>query len=182
MKSMLKMVGILGIAYMGSANAYQADNADWQAYCEQSGGVAEKMPVEFITPEGSILGNPRSFCNFYLKDAFIAIGLESFSSDKPSIAATYMKKMGEIADNSALWEGSSFNPSQNVCTHLGGATVGFISDGGFVNSLGQSDVCVFGDGSMVSGWSLIYMANHRDGYDEIKSKVKASPLNITIPQ
>jgi putative hemolysin len=97
------------------------------------------------------------------------------------MAATYIKKLAEVSNDSPLWQGQAPNPSQNYCQNIGGAAVGFAADGGFVNSLGHSDICVFGDGSMVSGWSLIYMANHRDGYDEIKEKVKAQPLNIRIP-
>lgn len=57
-----------------------------------------------------------------------------------------------------------------------------VDGGGFANRLGQSDICVLGDGSMVSGWSLIYMASHREGYGDIKNKVKANPLNIYTPK
>lgn len=147
-------------------------------YCVKSGGVVENMPAEFSTPSGFVRGQKKLFCNFEVNHGFIVIGLETFASETPSIAATYLKTLGPLGDDSSLWEGAYTNPSQNVCKNLGGAAIGFVSDGGFANHLGQSDVCVFGDGSMVSAWSLIYMANHREGYDQIKERVKAEPICI----
>ena len=92
-----------------------------------------------------------------------------------------MKTMNEIDQASLLWKGKYTNPSHNVCKNIGGTTIGFVTSGGFSNHLGQTDICIFGDGSMVSAWSLIYMANHREGYDEIRKMVKATPLDIDIP-
>ena len=105
-------------------------------------------------------------------------GLRRFASEEPSIAATYIKILPEIDSHSTLWKGSLMNPSYNVCKNLGGTAIAFVASGGFANVLGQTDACVFGDGSMVSAWSLIYMANHREGYDLIKEKVRATPLAI----
>ena len=154
---------------------------DYSAYCVKSGGVVEKMPAEFSTYAGRITGQTRMFCEFNVDNGFIAIGLETFASSIPSIAATYIKKLDKISSESRLWKGASSNPAHNVCKNLGGSEIGFVSNGGFTNSLGESDICVFGDGSMVSGWSLIYMANHREGYDAVKNQVKAEPLSINIP-
>ncbi|AHE67874.1 hypothetical protein [Legionella oakridgensis] len=173
---------LLAFFTLGSGiNVYAETRADYADYCTKAGGVAEKMTAEFLTPGRWVQGQSKSFCNFYLENAFVSIGLETFASNKPSIAATYSKRLKEVDVDSALWKGESSNPAHNVCKNLGGANIGFVTDGGFANHLGQSDICVFGDGSMVSGWSLIYMANHREGYDEIKSQVKAEPLNIHIP-
>ncbi len=162
-----------------SADATTMD--DQAAYCTTSGGVVEEMFAEISTHDGLVKGNSRAFCNFTLENAFISIGLETFSDDTPSIAATFMKQMGVIGSASPLWKGKFANPSLSVCKNLGGATIGFVANGGFSNPLGQTDICVFGDGSMVSAWSLIYMANHREGYDRIKMNVKATPLSINIP-
>ena len=174
----LKKIASLMIAatFVGTVHANKMD--DYTTYCTESGGIVEEMFAEISTGSGVIKGQSKMFCNFYPDNAFISIGLETFSADEPSIAATYIKNMGEIAENSPLLIGGYSNPSTNVCKNLGGATIGFVAGGGFVNNLGQSDVCVFGDASMVSGWSLIYMANHREGYDNIKNKVKANPLDI----
>lgn len=168
-------------AVVTNVSAYTNKIDDYAAYCRDAGGVVEEMPAEIFAGNSWVKGQSKLFCNFHLHNAFIAVGLETFAADEPSIAATFMKEMGEITSGSPLWKGKYSNPSQNVCKNLGGASIGFITSGGFVNQLGQSDVCVFGDGSMVSGWSLIYMANHREGYDDIKNKVKAPSLNIFIP-
>ena len=150
-------------------------------YCTQAGGAVEAMPAMFSTASGGVTGLTHHFCTFHIDNGFIVIGLETFSSTSPSIAATYMKMLPEITKASTLLKGKYSNPSFNACLNLGGTTLGFVSGGGFTNALGESDVCVFGDGSMVSAWSLIYMANHRDGYDQIKNQVKADPMAIVIP-
>jgi len=178
-----KIVAILlSATYMAAASAYADKMDDYAAYCSESGGMVEEMPAEIGTGSGLVKGQSKMFCNFNIGNGFVAIGLETFSAEKPSIAATFIKKMNELADDSPLWKGQFSNPSGNVCKNLGGSSIGFVANGGFANHLGQSDVCVFGDGSMVSAWSLIYMASHREGYDEIKHKVKADPLNIYIPK
>lgn len=147
-------------------------------YCTQAGGTAEMMPAEFTTVNGTIQGQSRSFCTFSANNGFVAIGLETFSSEKPSIAATYIKTLEELGDDSPLWRGNSTNPSYNVCKNLNGTMIGFTLHGSFTNSLGEADICVFGDGSMVSAWSLIYMANHRDGYDLIREQIRSAPLAL----
>ena len=173
---------LISAACMGAAVVYADQMDDYAAYCSESGGVVEEMPAEIYTSIGLVKGQSKMFCNFTAGNGFVAIGLETFSSNEPSIAATFIKKMGEIGEQSNLFKGVYSNPSHNVCKNLGGASIGFVAAGGFANQLGQSDICVFGDGSMVSGWSLVYMANHREGYDDIKNKVKADPLGIYIPR
>lgn len=149
-----------------------------EQYCSNSGGMVEEMTVYFSTSLGRISGPSRLFCIFTPDHGTIAIGLETFSSNIPSIAATYIKTLPEITSNSLLFNGTYSNPSHNVCKNLGGSMVGFLMSGGFTDTKGESDICVFGDGSMVSAWSLIYMANHRNGYDQVKEQVRAEPLNI----
>ena len=173
---------VISVASMSMASAYADEMDDHAAYCKASGGVVEKMPVEISAGKLWVKGQSKMFCNFNVDDGFISIGLETFSSYEPSIAATYIKTLGEISETSSLWKGNYTNPSSNVCKNLGGASIGFISSGGFTNQLGQNDICVFGDASMVSAWSLIYMANHRSGYDDVKNKVNATPLNIPVPK
>ena len=175
------LLSISALMFMfSSAHAVKNTTADAK-YCIASGGQVENMVAEISTRNGLVKGQSRAFCTFYPDNGFVAVGLETFSDPRPSIAATFMKKMPEIQVGSTLWKGSFSNPSHNVCKNVGGSSIGFVANGGFSNSLGQSDICVFGDGSMVSAWSLIYMTNHRDGYDRIKNKVKAVPLSIHIP-
>lgn len=147
-------------------------------YCIQSGGAVEKMSAKLGFHSGqAIEGYSKYFCNFRLKDGFVVIGLETFSSKKPSLAATYIKKLDAIKKDSTLLQGNYDNPSLNFCKNIGGAAIAFLLQGGFTNELGQTDICVFGDGSMVSSWSLIYMANHEEGYEWIKQNVKAQALD-----
>lgn len=169
---------LLSTTLMSAATVFADQVADYKAYCLEAGGAVEKMTAEISTGSGTVRGQSKMFCNFAPDNGFLSIGLETFSADEPSIAATYIKNLGEITDGSPLLKGSYSNPSANVCKNIGGAMIGFVASGGFANQLGQSDICIFGDGSMVSAWSLVYMANHRTGYDEVKHKVKAEPLNI----
>lgn len=177
----LYRVATLSALCIAAENVYADKLGDWSDYCLKSGGVIEEMPAEIGTKTGMVKGQSKVFCNFYPDHAFIAIGLETFAADEPNIAATLMQTISEIGDRSPLWKGKAANPSNNICKNLGGAAIGFIAPGGFANNLGQTDICVFGDGSMVSAWSLVYMANHREGYDEIKDKIKSVPLKIDLP-
>ncbi len=177
-------LSLAAIFVLSSTAAFSA-TADltgaYASYCTEADGRVEQMPALFSTQAGRVTGTTKPFCTFSVDHGFIAIGLEAFASDVPSIAATYMKTLQEVTEDSPLWKGKYTNPSLNVCLNLGGTTIGFVANGGFTNPLGESDICVFGDGSMVSAWSLIYMANHRDGYDHIKNQVKATPMVISIP-
>jgi hypothetical protein len=165
------------LASFGLSTAY-ADglNDELSAYCIQSGGKVEPMQAEFSTPHGMVHGLTKQFCEFSVDHGILSIGLETFSSMQSNIAATYAKKLAPLDENSPLWAGNAGNPSFNVCKNLGGASIGSFSSGGFANALGQSDICVFGDASMISAWSLIYMANHRNGYDHIKELIRSVPL------
>lgn len=168
---------LIAMASIMSSHVY----ASHASYCISQGGTAEEMIAEFDTHAGLVEGFNKSFCTFQKNGGFIAIGLETFSSTKPNIAATLIKTLPRIEKDSPLFKGKFSNPSANVCQNLGGSMIGFnMMGGGFSNALGQSDVCVFGDGSMVSSWSLIYMANGREGYDTVKNAVHSQPMSISI--
>lgn len=175
---------IASVTLMSTVHTYAANkiNDDYESYCKNAGGIIEEMPAQISTRSGMVIGVTKSFCNFSINGGFIAIGLETFSSSQPNIAATMIKKLEEIKKDSALLKGPFANPSMNVCKNLSGSSISFITSGGFANHLGQNDICVFGDGSMVSAWSLIYMANHREGYDVVKNQVRSEPLNINLPK
>ncbi len=154
---------------------------DYAAYCNQKGGRVMPMTTWYSGPAGTTSGWTQSFCSFERDKGFIVIGLETFASPKPNIAATYMKTLPEINEKSPLFQGAAHNPSYNVCQNLGGTAINYKQNGSFRADGGdESDICVFGDGSMVSAWSLIYMANHRQGYDEVKNSANADPLPLTI--
>lgn len=152
-----------------------------ELYCESAGGQVEKMQTQFITNSGQQLGFKKKFCTFRGDNYFASVGLKTFASKKPNLAATYIQELKSLEQGSPLFEGIYSNPSTNVCHNLGGTTITHITSGGFANDLGQSDICVFGDGSMVSGWTLIYIANEREGYDVIKNQINSESLSIKIP-
>lgn len=157
-------------------------------YCGAQGGTVTPMTAWFDTNKGPVAGFTEQFCTFTRDKGYIVIGLKAFASEQPNIAATYMKTLPEFKDDSDLMRDKTKpagetkgyglpNPSYAVCQNLGGAAITYKFHGNFrPQQGGDVDICVFGDGSMVSAWSLIYMANHRAGYDEVKSYVKSEPL------
>jgi hypothetical protein len=152
-------------------------------YCINNGGKVEVMPAKFDTHSGYTYGLQKRFCTFQKDGGFIAIGLNAFGSKKPNLAATYIKAMPTISKNSPLWSGEFENPSMNVCKNIGGSNIIYSVKGvggAFENNIGDNDICVFGDGSMVSAWSLIYMANGRTGYEPVKNLIRSKPLDITL--
>lgn len=177
------LIALMLLPAMTMAAVAKSASDDFAAYCTTNGGVAKSMTVEYQDMGGAhVEGFSKEFCNFEIDNGLIAIGLETFSSKEPNIAASLVKLLEPLEENSPLWEGSYTNPSLNVCKNLGGSEVVYIvSSGGFADEKGESDVCVFGDGSMISAWSLIYIANGRTGYDKVKKAVNSKPININIP-
>lgn len=163
------------------SNAY-AVPASHEQYCVDNGGKVENLVAEFGTRSGMIPGFKKPFCTFSKDNGYLVIGLETYASQTPNLAATFIKQLPKLEDSSNLWKGEYVNPSLNVCKNLGGTSIVFqVMSGGFLSTLGQTDICVFGDGSMVSAWSLIYMANGRPGYDEVKRNIHSTALNINMP-
>ncbi|CAH0536109.1 DUF333 domain-containing protein [Vibrio marisflavi] len=169
-------VGIVSAIIFSGATMAASDFRSEKAYCIDHDGKVESMVAKF----GSDLnGFEKEFCTFEKGDGFIAVGLDTYASEKPSIAATYIQRLNPIPDGSSLREGPETNPSMNVCTNLGGSSITFnVVSGGFTNNLGASDICTFGDGSMVSAWSLMYMADGRQDYDQVKDTVRSEPISF----
>lgn len=182
MENQFKVKSFLIAAILGGiifSPVTQASPEDVE-YCIAKNGTVETMIAEFQTRGGTKLGFSKKFCTFELDGGFIAVGLSTFSSKEPNIAATFIKMLPRIESGSPLWQGKYANPALNVCKNLGGSNIGFnVMAGGFKNKLGQSDICVFGDGSMISSWSLVYIANGRNEYNKVKEAIRSEPLNIT---
>ncbi|HBB53514.1 MAG TPA: hypothetical protein DCZ80_06400 [Legionellales bacterium] len=144
--------------------------------CQDIGGQVQKMEMIYNTPQGLIKGFSRPFCTFVLDHGFAVIGLESMNSKKANIAASMVLSLSALDEQSKLWEGSDTNPAHNVCRNLGGTYAQLVTNGSFQSQEGANDICVFGDGSMISGWTLIYIANQREGYDLIKNNIPSQAL------
>ena len=154
-----------------------------EQYCINKGGWVDTMTAQFSTQTGFVSGFSEKFCLFEKDNGYIAVGLKTYSAVEPNLATTFMKRLPQLDDASPLWKGEYANPSLNVCKNIGGSSISFhVMSGGFTNEKGQNDICVFGDGSMVSAWSLIYMAANRTGYDEVKNNAHSMPLDIDMPQ
>lgn len=182
-KIVLFTVG-LGLSQVCSA---LVDNDPLGEYCVSKSGTLTPMTAWFETAHGPIEGLTEKFCTFERDNGYLVIGLSAFASDHANIAATYMKSLPEIKEGSTLLSERKpkngmlglANPSVGVCQKLGGTTINYRFQGNFKPaSGGASDICTFGDGSMVSAWTLIYMANHRPGYDEVKNDVKSQPMAL----
>jgi len=178
---LINKVGIVSAIIFSGATMAASEGSSKASYCIDNGGKVETMVAKY---GNDIDGFEKKFCTFTKGNGFIAVGLDTYASKKPNIAATYIQNLGPIGESSPLWEGNYTNPSMNVCTNLGGSTITYsVVSGGFTNNLGASDICTFGDGSMVSAWSLIYMENDRQDYDQVKSTVRSEPIEIMyIPQ
>jgi hypothetical protein len=144
--------------------------------CQKIGGKTEKMQVNYTTSQGLLKGLTKKFCSFDIDNGYATIGLQSMNSKKTNIAASYVLNLPPIPEDSPLWNGDNSNPSHNVCKNLGGSYVSMVGNGSFSSELGDSDICVFGDGSMISAWTLIYIANGREGYHLIKEHIPSPPL------
>lgn len=176
---------LLGLVSFGilSYTSVHADTLTPAQYCIDKGGKVETMVAEFSTQSGMVYGFDKKFCTFDKDNGSIVVGLKTFASERPNLGATLIQKLPKIEASSPLWKGNYANPSLNVCKNMGGSSISFfVMSGGFTSSLGQNDVCVFGDGSMVSAWTLVYFANGRTGYDDVKREVRSEPLSISMPQ
>lgn len=167
--------------FLWSFHAFaKAENIDFVAtmteyanYCQQSGGMVETLPIE--VDNGMNQGRlAQPFCIFQWDNQRAIIGLETFASMTPSIASTYLKTLSEISSDSPLWGHKPGSSAVDVCKNLGGVPL-FIDFGQPI--FGDSGMCVFKDMSIVSSRTLINVANHDTGYDEIRNNIRAEPKN-----
>lgn len=172
----LLMSAILSTALLSTITLASQEDTD---YCVAKNGTVETMTPTYQTSRGLKYGFPMEFCTFHLDGGFAVVGLKTFSSTSPNIAASFIKTLAKVEHDSPLWKGKYATPAINVCKNLGGADIHFNNlNGGYESSLGQVNVCVFGDGSAVSPWSLIYIANGRNQYNLIKEAIRSEPLHV----
>lgn len=148
-------------------------------YCTSTGGTVIDMIAKFETKSGKVDGFSKQFCQYDLNGHLNTIGLDTLASSQPSLAATYTQKV-MIDASKPLPMRPYGNPGLNVCHNLNGVSIAFsaVDGGSFLDSDGgEADICVFADGSMISGWSLIYMADDPSQ----KALIKSAAMNIDIP-
>jgi hypothetical protein len=118
------------------------------------------MPRQVINsgPSTPQPGLSDLFCHIAYPDGTSALlGLSTALPTVPTIAATFLKTSPPV-NFTALNVTGGANPANPLCTAYGGAqasNVGFLS---FTNAQGATDMCVFGDGSRVSAFTLAYVS------------------------
>ncbi len=149
-------------------------------YCEKHGGKIIKMEAKFSTYSGEVTGITKEFCRIDDNGSLAYIGLETLSK-APTIAATYVKSL-KLDSTKMLPTTPYGNPSLNVCQELYGSEMIYAAlpgTTGFSDEYGASDICMFGDGSSIAAWSLIYAAEGKG--NKIKNMIRSEPMNIKIP-
>ncbi|MGJ3502215.1 hypothetical protein PsalN5692_03845 (plasmid) [Piscirickettsia salmonis] len=174
---------LISTVVLGAITSTSIYAANLEQYCQSKGGTPITMQAQFDTHSGYVNGFKHRFCEFNIDGNLAVIGLKTLSSTEPNIAATYTKKLPAIGD---IKHGKYANPSLTVCKRLHGSEITFaVIDGGFADNNGQSDICVFGDGSMISAWTLMYSSRSqypKYGYSKIKDSINSTPMAIDMPK
>jgi hypothetical protein len=166
---------IISLAIFSEVLSYD----DSEGYCKQNGGQVIEMTAQFDTYVGYVNGNKRKFCRVLNSDGNLGyIGLDTFGANLPSLGATYSKSI--VLDPSKIISGPFPVNNLNLCYALGGSNLSYyLIDSGFSDEYGQADICIFGDGSSVAAWTLLYMGI---GYRlDIKNNIVANSLSIPLP-
>ena len=172
----------LALLLLGPVAAFAEESAvsqtPWQDYCASSGGTVVTLVPQFETQSGMTRGVPKQFCQYSTDGNIEFLGLDTLASNAPSLASTFAKSL-VIDTTKPLPTKPYSNPSLNVCSRLKGTSISFNVNGGFADASGQTDICVFGDGSAISAWTLIYLAD--GALPDLKALIKAEPMAIIIP-
>jgi len=153
------------------------NDEEYEKYCLEKGGIISTKIAGFDTHIGYVAGLTMKFCQIDLNGNLAMIGLETFASTKPSLVSTYAKAL--VIDPEGRIKGPFSQPATNLCFSLGGSTINFFVNGGFRDELGYAGICFFGDGSHISGWTLLYAAY--GSRPDIKNGIQGEVLNINIP-
>jgi hypothetical protein len=142
-----------------------------EAWCKDSTG---QVITSFAQFNSNINGLEALFCFINNGVNTAMIDLQTLTSTRPSIAATYLLRGIDIKNipKKDIWQ---------VCQSLKGTSIGFYASGGWTNSLGQDEICVFPDGSKISTWALYYISNGNPEYLGIRSRIRSPPLPIKLP-
>jgi hypothetical protein len=118
------------------------------------------------------------------------IDLQTLGSVHPSFGATYLLK-GLDLDEMGYPDDvpPDTNPASWVCEQILGTSITRYANGGFtsppvIDSIPSEDeVCVFADGSKISGWVLIYVSLSDPGpnYLSMRKAVQSEPLDLELP-
>ena len=150
---------------------------EYEKYCIDKGGIISTKTAGYDTRIGYVDGITMKFCQIELDKNLAMIGIETFASTKPSLVSTYINKL--VINPSGRIKGPYSQAATNLCYSLGGSTINFNLNGGFYDEIGFAGICFFGDGSHISGWTLLYAAY--GSRPDIKDGIRGEVLNINIP-
>ncbi len=160
-------------------NKYKLNNLedilnDSYEYCKKCNGTVINSTIQF---DAGILisGLTNQFCLIENDRNNIGlIDLQTLVSDKPSLAATYVLR------GIAMDEIPEMNRISDFCQFLKGTSISLYTNGGYDTIYGIDEICVFGDGSKISSWVLIYISESST-YLGLRERIKSKPLPIYLP-
>jgi hypothetical protein len=181
----LKSIIIAALLISVSGVASAAGEAACRLSRDRAAGVKTSVVnavAQFDTASGWVDGLSNKFCKFQNAENNLGlIDLQTLSSKKPSIAATYLLSGLDMVElEKVIPEKFEGNPGTLFCQALAGSSITRYTSGGFATKEGQDEVCVFGDGSKISIWVLVYTSDDPD-YLSMRKAVRSQPLAINLP-
>jgi hypothetical protein len=140
-------------------------NSQLAKYCESNfkGEVVQIQMVSNARLPDAQYGVVQDFCKIDVNGTQVAIGLENVDPKVPTIAATMLKTARAVDPAKVPTHG---NPATAICQGYGGADAAFVAFNlFFTDAVGATDMCVFGDGSKISAWSLVYAGTAQEDAD-----------------
>jgi hypothetical protein len=142
-------------------------------YCESNfkGEVVQIQMVSNARLPDAQYGVVHDFCKIDVNGTQVVIGLENVDPKVPTIAATMLKTARAVDPAKVRTHG---NPATAICQGYGGADAAFVAFSlFFTDAGGAADMCVFGDGSKISAWSLAYAGTAQEdaGFQAIRDAV-----------
>ena len=127
------------------------------------GEVVQLQMVSNAQQPNAQFGLVHDFCKIDANGTQVLLGLENVDPKVPTIAATMLKTARAVDPAKLQTHG---NPAIAICRGYGGADAAFVAFSlFFTDAVGASDMCVFGDGSMVSAWTLAYVGSSHEEAD-----------------
>ena len=175
MKTKKMLIGAV-VSALISSYAYSSSLEENAVFCQKQGGTIDTMVATYGSGPGTETGLSKKFCRIVSSGGNTThISLEALSTEANLVTT--------IASKLTLYKSLDTDVILNsMCSDLNGATIGMYSNqGGFVDDSGYSNICVFGDGSAISAWTIYYMA--RGLNDDIKNMLtsRSTPLNVSVP-
>ncbi len=179
-----KLIASLFVIAFGIGAAMADDAGVCRRAKDKQAGVRTQVFNSYAkidTSTGFVHGLDNKFCLFNNGENYGAVDLQTLGSRNPSIAATYIIKGLDLVAL-GLPPKDTPNPGTWYCGKLKGTSITQVANGGFTTTKegDVAEICVFGDGSKVGIWELIYISQD-SSYLSIRKAVKSEPLALSLP-